>query len=297
MELRFWLGQLEGFNGQNIWHSPSAIRVLYSDASDTGYGGYMVEHGCYIAQDQWLPQEAKRSSTWRELRAALKVLQSLTSKLRNQRIRWFTDNQNVVRILSVDSKNLLLQQEAIDIFNNSIKNQVRLEPEWIPREVNQQAVYISHIVDSDNWSLHPDLFVKLDAKWGSHTIDRFANCFNTQLPRFNSRFWNPGSKAVDTFTCKWEGENNWWCQPVYLVLRALWHTQETAAIGTLVVPNWPSAPYWPMLFPEKDERLPGIVETMTIDKSEVVICPGRSGVTLFKRTPNTDLLAIRLDFR
>ena len=133
----------------------------------------MVEHGCHIAQGQWLPQEAKLSSTWRELLAVLKVLQSLTSKLRNQRIHWFTDNQNIVRILSVGSKNPLLQQEAIAIFNNSITNQVRIEPEWIPREANQQADFISRIVDSGDWSLHPDLFAKLDAKWGPHTVDRF----------------------------------------------------------------------------------------------------------------------------
>ena len=176
-------------------------------------------------------------------------------------------------------------------------NQVGIEPEWIPREANQQADYISRIVDSDDWSLHPNLFVKLDAKWGLHTVDRFSNCFNTQLPSFNSQFWNPGSEAVDTFTCKWEGENNWWFPPIYLVPRALRHAQETTAVGTLVVPNWPSAPYWPMLFLGKDERLPGIVETITINKSKVVICPGISGVPLFKGTPNTDLLAVRLDFR
>ena len=117
-----------------------------------------------IFQGQWLPQEAKLSSTWRELRAVLKVLQSLTSKFCNQRICWFTDNQNVVRICSVGSKIPVLQQEAIDIFNNSIKNQVRIEPEWILREANQKADYISCIVDSDDWSLHPNLFVKLDAK-------------------------------------------------------------------------------------------------------------------------------------
>lgn len=67
------------FNGQNIWHSPSAIRVAYSDASDNGYGGYMVELGCHIAQGQWFSQEAKLSSTWQELQVVLKVLQSLIS--------------------------------------------------------------------------------------------------------------------------------------------------------------------------------------------------------------------------
>ena len=38
-ELQFWKEKLEHFNGQNIWHSPSAVRLVYSDASNTGYGG------------------------------------------------------------------------------------------------------------------------------------------------------------------------------------------------------------------------------------------------------------------
>jgi len=86
-ELQFWSNQLEDFNGQDIWHSPSAIRFVYSDASNTSYGGYMIEHGYYIAQGQWLPQEASQSSTWRELRAVRNVLESLASKLLNQRVR------------------------------------------------------------------------------------------------------------------------------------------------------------------------------------------------------------------
>ena len=92
----------------------------------------------------------KHSSTWRELRIVLKVFESLASKLCDQRIHWLTDNQNVVRILLVGSKKTLLQQEAIAIFNNSIRNQVRIEPESIPREANQQADFISRIVDSDD---------------------------------------------------------------------------------------------------------------------------------------------------
>ena len=44
-ELKFWLTGLDGFNSQPVWHHPSALRVVYSNASDTGYGGYTVEHG------------------------------------------------------------------------------------------------------------------------------------------------------------------------------------------------------------------------------------------------------------
>ena len=35
-ELEFWKACLDDYNCQPIWHSPSAVRVVYSDASDTG---------------------------------------------------------------------------------------------------------------------------------------------------------------------------------------------------------------------------------------------------------------------
>ena len=36
-ELNFWSSSLGEYNSQPIWHTPSA--VVYTDASDTGYGG------------------------------------------------------------------------------------------------------------------------------------------------------------------------------------------------------------------------------------------------------------------
>ena len=72
---------INNFNGQSTCQSPYAVRVVYSDASNSGYESYLVEHGCHIAHGQWLPQERIQSSTWRELNAVHKVLASLTNKL------------------------------------------------------------------------------------------------------------------------------------------------------------------------------------------------------------------------
>ena len=94
-ELVFWKNHMHKLNGQNLWPSPSAVRVVYSDASNTGYGGYSVEHGGHIAWGQWSKEEAQQSSTWRELKAVRLVLEAFSIKLKNQRVRWFTDNQNV----------------------------------------------------------------------------------------------------------------------------------------------------------------------------------------------------------
>ena len=53
--LRFWYQEIEKCNGHNIWIGPSAVRV--TDASDSGYAGYTVQHGPHIAQGMWLPPE------------------------------------------------------------------------------------------------------------------------------------------------------------------------------------------------------------------------------------------------
>ena len=242
-EVQFWLAEMVKFNGQNIWVGPSALRVVYTDASQTGYAGYTVQHGCHIAHGLWLPEEASKSSTWREIRAVRQVLEALESKLSNERVRWFTDNQNVVRILQVGSRKPDLQAEALAIFSISLAQHIHIEPEWVPRRDNEVADYLSRIVDYDDWSLSHNTFRALDDAWGPHTVDRFASHYNTHLPRFNSRFWNPGSEAVDAFTSNWCDENNWICPPVYLVPRVIQHARKCKACGTLLVPEWPSAPF------------------------------------------------------
>ena len=91
-EVKFWIGEITDFNGQHIWPRPSAVRLVYSDASSTENGGYLVEHGNKIANGQWSESESKQSSTWWELKAVRQELESCQSKLENERVRWFTDN-------------------------------------------------------------------------------------------------------------------------------------------------------------------------------------------------------------
>ena len=58
VEIEFWLGRLEEFNGQDIWPKPLAVKVVYSYASASGYGGYTIEHGNIVANGQWSSSEA-----------------------------------------------------------------------------------------------------------------------------------------------------------------------------------------------------------------------------------------------
>ena len=194
----------------------------------------MVEHGDCVAYGQWSEYEAQKSSTWRELTAVLRVRMYMADKLKNFRVRWFTDNQNVAHILLVGSRKPVLQVVALKVFSLIVQNQIRLEPEWIPRDLNERADYLSHIIDYDDWQLNPSAFSELDNCWGPHSVDRFTSFHNCQVPRFNSRCWNPGSVAVDAFTVNWSDENNWWCPPIGLVPRVIRHAQACRAVGFMV---------------------------------------------------------------
>ena len=296
-ELRFWLSEISKFNGQQIWPKPSAVRVVYSDASATGYGGYTVEHGTMVANGHWSPEEAAQSSTWRELRAVRLVLEAFQARLENERVRWFTDNQNVVRIVQYGSRQPALQAEALKIFSACVRHHIHIEPEWIPREQNELADYYSRMVDNDDWMLNPATFNWLNSFWGPNTVDRFASATNAQLPRFNSRFWVPGSEAIDSFTCCWANDNNWWCPPIYLIPRVIRHAQGNKAKGTLIVPQWPSAPFWPLLFPNGSDPANFVVGRIELPDSETLFLPGPLGTNLFKGAPNTPVLALKLEFR
>ena len=115
-ELQVWLESVGIFNRNPIWFSSGATRLVYSDASGSGYGGYVVELSNDVAQGQWSREEAALSSTWRELKAVYLVLLSFAQRLAGHSLKWFTDNQGVVSIIASSSRRQHLQDGAVAIF-------------------------------------------------------------------------------------------------------------------------------------------------------------------------------------
>jgi len=64
-------------------------------------------------------------------------------KLKIERVKWFSDNQNVVGILEIGSKSPLLQEEALAVFSIASQNLIRIEPQWISPSENQLADYFA----------------------------------------------------------------------------------------------------------------------------------------------------------
>jgi hypothetical protein len=141
--------------------------------------------------------------------------------------------------------------------------------------LNEKADYLSKIVDIDDWKLHPSLFGVLDARWGPHSVDRFATHTNALCPRFNSWYWCPGTGGIDAF-CQpdWSESNNWCNPPFRLIGRLISLVRELGAVATVIVPVWPGQPWWHQLCPDGSHLAPDVVDVYELPRGFYTFLPG-----------------------
>ena len=246
---------------------------------------------------QWDTATRTASSTHRELAAFLHGIQSLANQLANNTILWCTDNQAVETILyKGSSKSPVLHSMALQIFSLTRQHQINLMPLWVPRALNQTADALSRISDFDDWSISPLLFKFLNGRWGPHTVDRFSSETTNHLPRFYSRFNCPGAEGVDSFLFSWTNENNWAVPPPRLIARVVQHCRLSRAVVTLVIPYWPSSPFWPLFFSHSQPK-PIISDFLVFTNAARFICPGPQPHSIFHPDRfHGSLVALRLNF-
>ena len=207
-EFHYWRDSLKTLNDLLFWPSPFVpSKVLFSDASLTGFGAF-VQGSSLVSHRNLSREESQKSSTWRELAAIKFALTAVEDHLSGLKVRCNTDNQNVVRIIQFGSMVKESQDIALDIFIFTSRRQIQLDMNWIPRDQYSQADFFSKIVDFDDYSVIDDVFFHREELWGLHSVDRFACSYNAKLPRFNSRFLQPGTEAVDAFSQDWSSDNN-----------------------------------------------------------------------------------------
>ena len=206
-ELYFWKENMVNINTRYCLVSKVPSYFVYSDASTTGGGAIIDFNNDFVCHKTWSENERGQSSTWRELSVTEFSLQSFASVLEGSHVKWFTDSQVAAKIVEVGSMKLGLHKMARRIFDICIRSGIHLDVQWIPRTSNQQAVYISRLIDTDDWQITEEFFLFLDDLWGRHSVDCFANYYNHKISRYFSRFWNPISSGVDFFFQSLQGEN------------------------------------------------------------------------------------------
>ena len=117
----------------------------------------------------------------------------------------------------------------------------------------------------------------------------------SQLTRFGSRFWNPGCTVVDAFSISWQTELSWLCPPIHLIGRCIRKLQRDKADGSLLVPLWFSAPWWPMLIGHDKEFKSLVTDVKLIERRENLFLSGSCTWNLFSEAcPSCDILLLRI---
>ena len=242
-ELNFWRQNIDTLNLRKLRGYSCPDTIAFSDASSTGCGSYVVKANNSVFHSTWSVEEQLKSFTFREFRAVYLALRAYGCKFQNRSIKWFSDSQNCVRIVSAGSTKSDLQEQALNIFQLCLKWNLDLDIHWVPRDHNSVADSISKMSCSDNWGVSDDFFQFMNSLWGPFDIDRFATSDNRKLFRYNSRFLDYQCKAVDAFSQNWHDTNNWLVPPIHLVSKAVFHLLACGGRGVLIVPKWPSASF------------------------------------------------------
>ena len=155
------------FSGYPIWlPSPKPEVLSFSDASESGWGGFTAQVGGKVAVGSWSWEEMGRSSTFCELRATRRVLESLAPHLKGSEVLHRTVNKNTEVILSVGSRKADLHNEAVSIYKLCQAYDIRLTVEWVSRDYNVVADELSQIEDANDYMLDRSCFMSLDRLWG-----------------------------------------------------------------------------------------------------------------------------------
>jgi len=115
--------------------------------------------------------------------------------------------------------------------------------------------------------------------------------------RFNSKWWVPGTEASNCLKQRWAGKANWIVPPPKLVVECVHKLVGEGCTGTLVVPNWPSAPFWLLIVKNNGRYKSFVVGSYMFSVNDGIV-HGRGNNGIFNDVNSTfDMVALRLDCR
>ena len=212
---------------------------------------------------RWLPDESAMPQCHRELYALGMAIREMAAspEYRGRRFRvrvdaistvyyWHNNggrSQQLTRLLRF----VLAQCRAagVQIVDVVHVSGVRFVEEGVDRLSRPRAMPLNTTADRDHWRLSSAWFELLQA-WAAEavTMDLMAERDNARCPQFFALHLSKDAVGVpDAFANEWPEGLLYCFPPMHLVPSVLRHVAQSSARVLLVVPDWPSQPWWPLL--------------------------------------------------
>lgn len=243
-DFRWWLSNIDTCNA-SIRSSQYCLEI-YSDASRTGWG---ISCSGKTASGRWSQDELVHHINYLELLAAFFGIKIFAKDLSNCEILLRIDNTTAISYIN--------RMGGIQFPHlNSLSRKI-----WQWCEQRDIFIFASYISSSDNyvadqesrrinadveWELADDAFLKICRIFGQPEIDLFASRLNKKCHKFVSWHRDPEAFAIDAFTLSWSDCYFYIFSPFCLILRVLQKNFNDKGEGIVVVPLWPSQPWYPL---------------------------------------------------
>jgi len=168
---------------------------------------------------------------------------------------------------------------------------------WAPREQLVEADALSKFQERHDFSLTAEAlgliqrWLVVDLHLGLWDIDRFAAAHNAKAPRFNSLFGTAGTEAVDAFSQSWAQGVSFVLHDFNSLWKVLDRIERDDAEAVVVVPVWPSRPFWGRLrsglWPQR------VAHTLLLGPGSIVANAENAESCFFQGTFNSKLLVLR----
>jgi hypothetical protein len=193
--------------------------------------------------------EKLKDSNERELLAVQYTLHALLPFFKNCVVNFHTDSMNAAIILNQGSNKPRLQYYAKLISDYCIANDIVINVDWIPRDLNHLADSYTRIYDQHSYSVSKNFYSLVQKDFlVTPNLDLFANELNAKCDRFFSITSCPHTLGVDAFKYYWGPPNICWLfPPPKLVLEAVLKLQADKGEGLLLIPQWKNANFYPHL--------------------------------------------------
>ena len=248
LELKWWHDNITLVHRPVNQSNPDL--TIFTDASLLGWG-------CYIPVSQskfggrWGPEDLGYDINYLELKAILLSLQTCAKDHSAKHIQVRSDNTTAVVSINRQGSTHSSRCNNITrlIWRFAIDEQLWLSSAHCPGVLNVQADEASrNFNDNTEWTLRPQLFQNICDTFGTPSIDLFASRLNNQVPQYCAWQPDPGATVIDCFSVDWSNyELTYSFPPFSLVGRTLRKILQECQEAILVVPHWPSQPWFPLL--------------------------------------------------
>ena len=274
-ELQWWIANLKSQFSPIQRGNPEM--EIHTDASGKGWGA--THHGTTTGGrwDGHEMNEAKQNKiNLLETIAISHGIKAFCSDKRDIHVLVRADNTTAIAYLNNmgGTKSWECNKVALEIWKWCISKNIWVTAAHLPGRLNIEADRMSRkFSDNTEWMLNQTAFQRIIERFGMPQIDIFASRLNKQVDRYISWRPEPEAFAVDAFTVNWSHWKFYAFPPFNLIPMCLQKIRRDNANGILVVPNWPTQAWFPIL------KSMLLEEPMIIRKSKTLLCQPVSGDT------------------